>query len=179
MAATRLRTSYRPRVAILAIAGLLLLAVFGFLLWDAFRSEARIAGQVAWPYGRANATGQAAQVEVIRNQREFTRAVGLTGDGKSRHQLETFLTNAFRIKAVNFNRQMLLIVRGDVKLAGVDDVAVTRAVFDKGRDALMVHWVLRPCVPGQPAFGKPTAPATLVLLERFDGDVTLAPTPDP
>lgn len=179
MATKRHRRRQRRNIAILTIAWLILLAALGIWLREAYRSEARIAGQVAWKYQLPGPTAQTPSVEAIRSSMAFLRAIGLTGDMRSRMQTADILDKTFPAGPVNFRWQMLLIVRGGVQPAAGVEVVVTGATFDKGCNALVVHWELRPRAAGRPVAGNPNEPVTLVLLERFNGDVTLDPIPDP
>jgi hypothetical protein len=134
--------------------------------------------QVDWPYGNVSRIGQTPKLEVIRGQRDFIVASGMAPDGKTRGMLEKFLLDSFRVKSVNFDSQMLLVVWPGVQPNGVNHVVVTRLMFHKDSNVLKVHWALRPRPPGQPVPSWPRFPAALVMLNRFDGEVTLDPQPD-
>ncbi len=172
MAGTGLQSRPRRALVVVASSGLFALLFAALLLW-AYVSAVKILGQADWPFARPGTTAQGPYLRVIRSQQELIQASGAPGDGKTQIMLERFLTKAFQVKTVNFNRHMLLVVGGGVQRTGGYRVEVTGVEFDKDHNALRVRWKLHSPEPGQPVAQRSTSPATLVLLKRLDGDVRL------
>jgi hypothetical protein len=180
MVATKVQ-SHRKRALVLVALGTLgvLLLYVALLLW--FRGdEARILGQVEWPYGgHTYATpSRTPKLLVIRSREELARAGGIVFDGKGRQWWKAFVNKSFGVGEVDFNRQMLVaVVAGSHYTLGYR-VEVTKVESDKEHNALRVHWKLHSPDPGQPPPPKlkyPVYPATVVLLKRFDRQVRLEP----
>jgi hypothetical protein len=157
------------------VGGLFALSLAAAGLVAAYGTGTRILGQADFPFARfaPGQGGQGPQLRVIRSQEELLQASGLPGDGKSRVQLENFLTRAFQLKAVNFHRRTLVVVSGGVQPTDGYRVEVTKIDLDQG--TMRVHWKLHCPGPGQPVAPRATHPAAVVLLKRFDGDVKLEP----
>jgi hypothetical protein len=179
MTGAQVRSRHNQRLAILVILGLIILVALGIALARSFADDVRIVGQADWPFGFLDPKKPTPQLEVFRNYRDWNAASGFGGDLKSRWQSEKFFTDAFGTKAVNFDRQILLLLRGDPQWSRIDRLVATRVVIDKNRNTLTIYWALQPRPPGQPATYPGNSAATLVLLKRFDGDVMLNSVPDP
>jgi hypothetical protein len=167
------------RILVLGALGVVgaLLLIGAVLLWTR-RGGDQILGQAELPYLRPppGAAGQAPQVLVIRSLDEYFRALGMPGDGKTLVMTERFFLKAFGRKAVDFDRHMLLVVTGGMKPTGGYRVEVTGLELDKAQGALKLSLEVHPPSSGQPVSPRPSCPATLVLVKRFDGAVKLEPT---
>jgi hypothetical protein len=78
---------------------------------------------------------------------------------------------ALKVKAIDFNKQMLVGASGGTQPAGAR-VEITRVAHGGGR--LTVHWKLHPPKAGA-APAELTHPAEVVLVERFAGDIQFDP----
>jgi hypothetical protein len=159
------------------LGGLFLLLLAGALgLWTQ-GDKAKVLGQAEWGNvpPEPGAAGREPRCLAIRSQQELYRALGMPGDGKTRMQLERFFTKAFNTKKVDFETRMLLLVTGGAQPSAGYRVEVTRVERSGEGQALRVYWKLHPPPPGQSVTQGPTHPAALVLLSRFNGEVSLEP----
>ena len=117
--------------------------------------------------------GAAAQQLVFRHPGEAAKAMGLTGDGRSRIQATRMLAEALKVPTIDWDKQMVIVVTAGAKPTGGYSVDVTSlAVKDK---TLTVHWKLKSPAPGSFVTQAFTHPAQAVLTERFEGEVKFDP----
>jgi PrcB C-terminal len=175
MATVRLRPRLKRLCLLGVIGGLSLLLLAGAVVLWAQGDAARVLGQGEWANvpPDTGAAGREPRVLAVRSQQDLYRALGVPGDGKSRMQMERFITDAFNTKKVDFEARMLLLVVAGTQPSRGYRVEVTRVERDREGKALRVHWKLHPPPAGPAVAPVPTHPAAVVLLKRFDGEVKL------
>jgi hypothetical protein len=129
--------------------------------------------QAPWPYARANAdgVGKGATTLIIRSEEELIKASGLPGDGRTRMQLADFLQKAFKLDKVDYDKQMLVVITGGTQPSGGFRLEAQKVVAD-GK-TLTIHWKLH--APKDVATAVITHPATLVLVDRSNGEIRFEP----
>lgn len=139
----------------------------------------RVLARGAWPHLPTHLSAPAAggaQQRAIRSPKELARVAGA-------HALPA-VTRALKVAAINFDKQMLLVVTGSVQpLVGVSGggppsapsrVEVARVAKDDAGKVMTVYWRF---VPRGPEIL--TAPLAAVLVERFEGRVEFARLAEP
>jgi hypothetical protein len=117
--------------------------------------------------------GAAAQQLAFRHPGEAAKAMGLTGDGRSRIQATRMLAQALKVPSIDWDKQMVVVVTAGAKPTGGYSVEITSlSVKDK---TLTVHWKLKSPGPGSIVTQAFTHPAQAVLTERFEGEVKFDP----
>src|SRR5581483_12028626 len=97
----------------------------------------------------------------------------ISDTGRNVDRATALAAKALKVKKIDWDKQMHVIVSGDTQPTGGYKVEVTGLKADK--DALTVRWKLVPPAPGQPVTQARTHPAVTLLIERFDSDVTFDP----
>jgi hypothetical protein len=117
-----------------------------------------------WPFASANPKGPTTpQQHVIRNAEELAKISGQKDADKVKEQL----TKLLKVDDIDWKKQMLIVVTGGVKSTGGYSVDVTG--LEVRDNTMTVKWKLNtPTGAVTQAF---THPATVILVERFEGTV--------
>jgi hypothetical protein len=123
----------------------------------------KILGRAAWA---SPATARGAQQLVLRSAKDAAAALDLPGNPA---EATRRLARLFKVPAIDWTRQMVVVVTAGVKPTGGYRVEVT----DLARDArtLTVRWKLHGPKPGSPVTDTITHPGTAVLVEHIAGPV--------
>lgn len=105
---------------------------------------------------------------VIRSPEELAKLTDSPAD-----KAAEALAEAFKVKSIDWSKQMVLVASGGTKTTGGYSVEITELKEKDG--VLTVHWKLHAPKPGSPVTRAITHPAQAVLVERFDGKVTFDP----
>lgn len=121
-----------------------------------------------WPFASANPDDKTGPKQyVVRSAEDLAKAANQKDADKVKEQLLKVL----KVKDVDWKTQMLIVVTGGVQSSGGYSLDVTGLeVKDK---VLTVKWKLNP--PKGAATAAFTHPATVVLIERFEGEVKFDP----
>jgi hypothetical protein len=105
---------------------------------------------------------------VIRSSEELAKAAGQPADKAAEE-----LAKAFKVEAIDWKKQMVVVATGGTKSTGGYSVEVTDLKVKDG--VLTVHWKLNTPKPGAPVTRAITHPAQAALVERFDGKTVFDP----
>jgi len=120
----------------------------------------KILGRASWRPAGGGDRGH----RVIRSSRE------LPGNA-------TALAKEFKVDAIDWKTQMVLVISGGTQRTGGYSVGLTDLTVE-GK-TLTAHWQLRGPRPGQMVTQALTHPAAAFLVERFEGEVRFAPPTAP
>jgi hypothetical protein len=97
-------------------------------------------------------------------------------DETVKKEATAFFAKAFKMDAIDWNKQMVLLVEAGQKNTGGYNVEITGLeIKDK---VLTVKWKVNAPKPGSPVTQAITHPATMVLVERFEGEIKFDPPAD-
>jgi len=109
---------------------------------------------------------------VIRSAADLLKARGGEGDAD---QAVAEAAKQLKVDAIDFKKQMIIVVSGGVQRTGGYSVDVKGLkIKDK---VLIVEWKLNTPKPGAFVTQALTHPAQTILVERFDGEVRFDPPP--
>jgi hypothetical protein len=105
---------------------------------------------------------------VIRSTEELAKAAGQPADKAAEG-----LAQAFKVEAIDWKKQMVVVATGGTKTTGGYSVEITDLKVKDG--VLTVHWKMNTPKPGSLITQAITHPAQAVLVERFDGKTVFDP----
>jgi hypothetical protein len=112
--------------------------------------------------------GSAAQQFVLRNAVQVAKAMGLAPDGRSRVQATRTLAEVFKVPAIDWEKQMVIVVTAGAKPTGGYSVEIV-GVEAKDK-TLTVRWKLNVPSPDSIVAQAFTHPAQAVLVETAEGE---------
>jgi hypothetical protein len=128
------------------------------------RKELKVLARGDW---RAAGTKEPQQL-VIRSADELAKATGQPAD-----KVAVGLAKEFKVEAIDWKKQMVVVATGGTKSTGGYSVEITDLKVKEGM--LTVHWKLNTPKPGAVLPQAITHPAQAVLVERFDGKTVFDP----
>ena len=112
--------------------------------------------------------GAAAQQLVLRNAVQAARAMALAPDGRSQTQATRTLAEALKVKDIDWEKQMVIVVTAGAKPTGGYSVEVL-GVEAKDR-TITVRWKLNSPGPGSIVTQALTHPGQAVLVDQAEGE---------
>lgn len=126
----------------------------------------KVQARMYWSFG--SRTGAGPQQYVIRSEKELTKAMPLRV-----RDLTNFLAQRFKVKEIDWKKQMVIIATGGSKPTGGYSVKITDLMV-KG-NSLTVKWKLNSPKPGSFVTQAFTHPGEAVLVPNFKGKVVFDP----